>query len=283
MLPTTVATMCRYVIFLSDALRYTTIDNYVSGVVSLNKYFGIDASHIRQDYSFIATMAGLRRILGDPAPVRVTLSLGNMLSMFYSVDLLNSNDRVIWACIVTSFRSLLRKSNLVPESSLKLKGHYLRRGAVAFEQWGVMLSISSSKTIQYGQRTHQVPVVFAPGSPLCAASLLWKHFKEHPAPLSAPAFLLRRGGLSVPLTYGVLLKELKRLIGVVGVDPHRAGVHSLRRAGAAFMHQVGIPLEDIRQTGDWASLAALLYLAKPMSARIALDKRSAHALLAAGY
>ena len=275
--------MCRYVVYLSDSLRYTTIDNYVSGVISLNKYFGLDTSHIRQDYAFIATMAGLRRILGDPAPVRVTLSLGNILTMYYSVDLLNCNQRAIWTCIVTSFRSLLRKSNLVPESAQKLQGHYLRREAVSFESWGVMLSVSSSKTIQYGQRTHQVPLVYAPGSPLCAASLLWRHFSEHPAPSSSPAFLLKRGDISVPLTYGVLLKELKRLIRGVGVDPHRAGVHSLRRAGAAFMHQVGIPLEDIRQTGDWASLAALLYLAKPISARIALDRRSAQALFSAGF
>ena len=62
------------------------------------------------------------------------------------------------------------------------------------------------------------------------------------------------------------------------MDTNRAGVHSLRRAGAAFLHQSGIPLEDIRQTGDWASLVALMYLAKPMSVRIALDMVVSRAL-----
>ena len=115
----------------------------------------------------------------------MTLSLGNLMSMFFSVDLMDYNERVIWTCVVTSFRSLLRKSNLVPESLTKLDGHYLRRGVVTFHPWGVMIRVSSSKTIQYGQRTHLVPVAYASGSPMCAATLLWRHFKESPAPPDA--------------------------------------------------------------------------------------------------
>ena len=147
-LPTDVQMMCRYVMHLSNDLCFTTIDDYVSGVISLNKYFGLDARHICQDYSFIATMAGLHRILGDPEPVRATLLVGNLMSMFFSVDLMDQNKRVIWACIVTSFRSLLRKSNLVSDSLTKLDRHYLRRAAVTFHPWGVMIKVSSSKTIQ---------------------------------------------------------------------------------------------------------------------------------------
>ena len=270
--------MCRYAVYLSDEVAFSTIDNYVSGVIRLNNYFGYDVEHIRQDFNFITTMNGLRRIMGDPEPVRVTLSVQDLMSMFLSVDLLDHDERVMWACIVTSFRSLLRKSNLVPDND-RLDGHFLRRGAVEFYSWGMMLSISSSKTIQYGQRVHLVPVTYTPGSPLCAATLLWRHFSENPAHGGSPAFLLRAGKLTIPLTYSVLLKYLKKLIASVGVPTHRAGVHSLRRAGAAFLHQSGIPLEDIRQTGDWSSLAALLYLAKPISARIALDNVASRALM----
>ena len=263
--------MARYAVFLSDDVRFATIDNYVSGVLSLNRYCGYDVAHIRQDFSFIATMTGLRRILGDPEAIRVTLSVENILSMFFGVDIMDSNEKVMWTCLVTSFRSLLRKSNLVPDKGSDREGHFLRRKSVRFYNWGVMLHISSSKTIQYGQRTHLVPVTYSPGSPLCAATLLWQHFRDSPADGDSPAFLLRRGSRTTPLTYGILLKFLKRLLRIAGIDTNRAGVHSLRRAGAAFLHQCGIPLEDIRQTGDWSSLAALLYLAKPMNARIALD------------
>ena len=77
----------------------------------------------------------------------------------------------------------------------------------------------------------------------------------------------------------MLLKYLKRLLKCVNLDVHGAGCHSLRRAGAAFLHHSGVPLEDIRQTGDWASLTALIYLAKPLSSRIDLDRMVVDSML----
>lgn len=280
-LPTDVTTMSRYIMFLSDCLRYRTIDNYVSGVISLNLYFGYDVQYIRQNFAFNATLHGLRRILGDPVPIRITLSVDDLLRMCDYVNVDDYNECVMWACLVTSFRSLLRKSNLVPSTARESEGHFLRRDAFTFYTWGVMLRVSSSKTIQYGQRVHLVPITFTPGSPLCAASLLQRHFAETRAHPDSPAFLIYKGGKLVQLSYPVLLKFVKRLIKSIGVNPDRAGVHSLRRAGAVFLHQSGIPLEDIRQVGDWASLTALIYLAKPMSARIGLDLVVSRALVAA--
>ena len=114
--PTTVDTMCRFIVYLSDTLAFVSIDNYVSGVISLNKYFGYEVSFIRRNFVFATTLSGLRRMLGDPAPLRLTLTLVNLQDMSYAVNLLDPNERAIWACIVTSFRSLLRKCNLVPDS-----------------------------------------------------------------------------------------------------------------------------------------------------------------------
>ena len=270
--PTTVKVMCSFIVYLSEKLAYVTIDNYVSGVLMLNKYFGYDVSYIRLDFVFSTTLKGLRRLLGDPEPRRITLSLENLLNMSLSVDCLNVNERCMWSCIVTSFRSLLRKCNLVPDN-LKLEGHFLRRSSLTFSSWGVLLKVSSSKTIQYGQRTHLIPLTYARGSPLCAPTLLSRHFNDCPSVTAdSPVFMLKYAGRYVPLTYPVLLKYLKKLLKCVHLDVLGAGCHSLRRAGAAFLHHSGVPLEDIRQTGDWASLTALIYLAKPLSSRIDLDR-----------
>ena len=67
-MPTDCKLMCRYAVELSSTLRYSTIQNYISGVLSLNRYFGHDAKGVRSDYEFIMTMAGIRRVLGDPNP-----------------------------------------------------------------------------------------------------------------------------------------------------------------------------------------------------------------------
>ena len=264
--------MCRYVVSLSETLKYHTIQNYVSGVISLNNYSGHDVKYIRSDFQFIMTLAGIRRVLGDPDPVRPSFTLANLLSMFVHVDMSSHDQRVMWSCIALGFRALLRKSNIVPDSSSHPSGHYLRRGALHFTEWGMEVSISSSKTIQYGQKVHKIPVTSAPGSPLCAATLIRALYEELPVqdPMS-PAFQLRRGAELVPLTYSRLLRFLKKLMTASGLDPERAGMHSLRRAGALYMYGLGLTIEDIRQAGDWSSMAALLYLTKPYGSRIDTD------------
>ena len=55
------------------------------------------------------------------------------------------------------------------------------------------------------------------------------------------------------------------------MDCAGAGMHSLRRSGAAYMYSIGLSLDDVRQAGDWKSLAALIYLTKPLSGRVATD------------
>ena len=122
------------------------------GCHSLNKYFGYDVAHIRLYFVFSTTMKGLWCMLGDPEPTHLTLTLENLLETSLSVDWLSKNERTIWACIALAFRSLLRKCNLIPDN-LKLEGHFLRRRSFRFHIWGVLLSISSSKTIQFGQTT----------------------------------------------------------------------------------------------------------------------------------
>ena len=189
----------------------------------------------------------------------------------------------MWACISLAFRALLRKSNLVPNSVSDPGVHYLRRGALTFTAWGMQVAISSSKTIQYKQRVHYLPITYSPKSPLCAVSLMKTHIRDFPThDPSSPAFMIIKGGKQVPLTYVVLLSYLKHLLRCVGKDCLGAGMHSLRRAGAAYMYGLGLSLDEVRQAGDWRSLAALIYLTKPMSGRIDSDRRVSAALTALG-
>ena len=143
-LPTNCKLMCRYAVELSSSLRYSTIQNYVSGVLSLNRYFGHDAKGVRSDYEFIMTMSGIRRVLGDPTPVRPSFTLQDLIGLSKWVDFSNPEERCMWACVALSFRALLRKSNIVPDSSSNPEGHYLKRGAVSWTEWGLEVKVSSS-------------------------------------------------------------------------------------------------------------------------------------------
>ena len=43
----------KYAVYLSDTLKYRTIQNYIRGVISFNSYVGRDVKYIRSDFSFI--------------------------------------------------------------------------------------------------------------------------------------------------------------------------------------------------------------------------------------
>ena len=44
------------------------------------------------------TLLGLRRVLGDPAPNRPTLQVQDLLAMYCHVNLLDVQERAMWAC-----------------------------------------------------------------------------------------------------------------------------------------------------------------------------------------
>ena len=266
---------------LSASLKFVSIDNYLSGVILLHKLHGYKAD-FRADFAVHFTLSGLRRMLAAELPARPTLHVSDLMRMYLHVNLLDQDQLAMWAALVLSFRSLLRKSNVVP-SSLNLQGqgdrHFLRRSSVTFHPWGMLLSVSSTKTIQFNQRVLELPITRAPGSPLCAVFWVKRHISMCPAEPSSPFFLLRNRAGFIPLTYAKLLIYLKGLLRKSAIDPTRVGMHSLRRAGASFMHSIGLPLEDIRQAGDWTSLAALIYLTKPLQGRVDSDQRVAAALM----
>ena len=253
-----------------------SIINYLSAVSQLHKLYGYDAQ-FTSNYVVKFTLAGLRRLMGDPQPNRPTLHVQDPLAMYKVVDVKNVEERAMWACIVLGFRSLLRKSNMLwSHASDK---HILKRAAVNFFPWGMLLTVSSTKTIQYGQRTINIPITAAPGSPLCAVFWVQQHLVDVPSTTpDTPLFQIPKGSSQVPLSYSKVLGYLKTLLRKTGRDSENVGVHSLRRSGACYMHSIGLTLEDIRQAGDWQSLAALIYLARPLQGRIETDRRVAASL-----
>ena len=81
-------------------------------------------------------------------------------------------------------------------------------------------------------------------------------------------FLYYKKDSFVPLTYSTLLKYYKSLLSCANLPVDDVGLHSLCRAGALYMYESGLSLEDVRQAGDWQSMAALVYLTKPLRSRV---------------
>ena len=112
----------------------------------------------------------------------------------------------MWCCVVLAFRSLLRKSNLLPSNELHL--HCVRRQDITFMSWGMMVSVLSSKTIQFWERMLEIPIVKSARSPLCAVTLLQEHFRRtsSASPHDNLFIVPRKGGL-VPLEYPFIFRN----------------------------------------------------------------------------
>ena len=222
-------------------------------------------------------LSGIKRQLGDTPDQKIPLTPAQLMLIQQYLDMSDPTVRALWCGIVLSFRTLLRKSNIVPDSSTS-DNHVLLRENVTFTDTGMILVVKSSKTLQYSERVLEIPLNFIPGSPLCVVTLLKNHFRDVPMP--SESYLLYKSSSSspTPVLYRDLLEFLKGCVMNIGLNPNDVGLHSLRRAGTAFLHSINIPLEDIRCIGDWKSLAVLSYLVTPMDRKLMLEKRVSDAL-----
>ena len=77
------------------------------------------------------------------------------------------------------------------------------------------------------------------------------------------------------MTYKIYQSTLKYFGGKAGLDTEQLSSHSLRRGGCTYLASMGVPLEEIRVRGDWASDAVFRYLKTPLNTRILNDMRVA--------
>lgn len=131
-------------------MKFGTLNNYLSAIISLHRYYGFDASY-RDSYFIKTVLAGLKSILGTEANQKAALTLHNLLQMETQVGKNWSKHRIMWHAIVVSFRTMLRKSNLLSEKGADNDHLVLRRDVHRTEQ-GFIFNVYSSKTLKYRKR-----------------------------------------------------------------------------------------------------------------------------------
>lgn len=268
-IPADSLTVARFLTFLARSSKFSTINNYLSAIIVLHKYHGFNPE-FRETFYMKLVLKGLRRILGDETSKAVPLMPEQLIQCYSILDKTDQWWLTCWSAIVLCFRSLLRKSNVLP-TTINDRKHVILRKDVTFYNWGVLLNVHSSKTVQYREHKLQVPIFNMPGSPLCAAGFLRNHFKKYPAEMDSPLFLKERKGVVTPLLYHEVLRALKELIRKIGLSDTNVSLHSLRRSGATYLCRIGIPLSDIKTMGDWRSLAVLEYLITPLERKLEIE------------
>ena len=164
----------------------------------------------------------------------------------------------IGACFLFAFCLFVRKSNLVPTAKKDLKSKkFLLRKNVSNEEDFLLVNMNWSKTIQYGERLLQTPLVPIPGSIICPVAAYNAMCSKVKAKSEAQLFSLPNGKY---VTYNHFQSNLRGLNPKLSLKPNLFSSHSFRRSGATWAFQSGVSSELIQLQGDWKSDAYRHYL-----------------------
>lgn len=250
-----------------NGLAYSTINNQLSALVSYARLHRQDIA-LRMDFGIELTLLALQRILGDSPKGKEELYPGELIQVKKCVNLSSYVEESSWLGVLFLYRTMLRKSHVF---SGEFGENLLCRKDLKFTEWGVIVTVRHTKTIQYRQRTLEIPLCMDDG-PLCVIKLLRSYLKKYPARDTDPILCRVVGTKLEVINYTTALKLLKTWCLQAKVNKD-IGMHSLRRGAATLMALAGFPLEDIKQRGDWKSMSVLQYLAYPMHQKINIDRK----------
>ena len=174
-------------------------------------------------------------------------------------------------CLV-AFYGFFRKSHLLPLSPAENDPQkQFSRSDFKFLSWGALVKIKWSKTIQFRERTIQIPLPYIPQSPLCPVTSIL-HAMSFTSSVSqtfhAFAYFDAVHLRCSVLTYRAFLSKLRVCLQARCYSPQDYAGHSFRRGGVSFAYQSGVPLELIKMLDDWKSDSVLLYLTAPLYIRL---------------
>lgn len=261
---------CMYLAFLARRLSFSSIKNYLSALSIHLKDMGFPPVDY-DNHQLKKCMMGIKRVKGDYVKKATPLLPNGLLKIMASLSIAPAHTAVR-AAMLLSFRTLLRKSHVTDGDSC------LKRANFKFMPWGMMVSVEKSKTNQFRERVHMIPVTRVVDTRLCAVYWVDKHFRECPAPQQYKAFRMPRAGNSVPLTYTYYQEALKAASARSGMDPSKVSTHSLRRGGANYLRSVGVSIMEIKERGDWRSDCVYEYLETSVNERLATDLRVSNIL-----
>jgi hypothetical protein len=126
-----------------------------------------------------------------------------------------------------------------------------------------VLNVRRTKTIQFGERTLQIPFVSCEDCRLCPVRALLHHLTCSKLPSSSSLFAYVENGRSSILVHSEFVSRLRLGLGKLGLNPKEYSGHSLRRGGCSLGFNAGLSVFDLKVRGDWRSAAVECYIHLP--------------------
>ena len=247
--------LLRYIAYLSKRLSASSIPKYLN-VIKLEHLEAGFTSPTDHNWHMDTLVKGINREYGKAIKQKLPITPDILLKIRQQIDVTAPYWMCFWSACLTAFFGLLRKGNVFLDPSLPESAqHHIRREDICIRTDSVtFIKLKHTKTIQFGQRTLELPLPFIPGHLLCPVTAVLMLFNSVPNVSSdQPAFMYHTGMGPKPLYYCNFLKDLKSVLSCIGLQTSEYSGHSFRRGGATWAMRVGIPGEAIQLLGDWQS------------------------------
>jgi len=182
--------LLQYTAFLARSLKPSSIRCYLNIIGLLHKEFGLP-NPLQQNWQLSSLLTGIKRTLGSPPRQTLPITIDLLQKLYTLLNLNSSMDASFWAICLVAFFGMFRKSHLLPSSETSFDPtKQLTKADFAFTQWGMLITIRWSKTIQFRERVVEIPLPRIPGSALCPVKATFHAFRfTCSSPSNSPAFL----------------------------------------------------------------------------------------------
>ena len=278
--------------FLVHTGRVTSVGSlrqYLSPVSTLHKMYGerCDTPSTHGPLGF--TVKGFERCLAKPIkrvlPITIPILKGLLAGPVFPHAPSWADQvlvRTLHALYIILFTSMLRCGNLLPSiMDERDPRRHLSWGRVETHQDGMILNIVLSKTIQFSERVHQVPLAPCPNKKLCPVTALTDLMAIRGVDNCSPNSLVfavptARGW--EPLLKPAVVKIFNRQLVEMGLDPTDYSMHSFRHGGLQEALLANVSLDLLKIHSDHHSGAVFSYLNLSGSRRFQVSKILANRL-----
>ena len=246
---------------ISKKLTYNTINNHLSGVKTFLSWHGYTNTSW-EDPRIRWNRRSARIVLRNKEHLQSAVSFRHLLTcLFYTDDIDNAP---IHLSLILCFIGLLRISNVsIPSVNDFDVTRHTQICDVEDEGDAIKICLKWSKSNQYSKDSLLLPI--AKSSVLCPVRA-WRRYRSEYLDANtiptAPLLLYKSEGIPIPFTNEKLRHSLMRVFDRCGYKEWGYTPHSLRRGGATFFAESGVPVPAIKRHGKWKSEAIELYLKK---------------------
>ena len=251
--PATTQLLCRYAAFLAQKLKYNSLRQYMNIIRLLHQQWGLP-NPCTNNFPLNLTLRGIRRHLGSQVCQKAPITPALLHLILSKLDVSTVAGASIWAACLLMFFGLLRRSNaLAPKRGFDPNKH-LKRSDLQFTKDGLCVRIRWTKTIQFRERTLTIPYPWDKSNALCPTQGVFNAVRLSPrAPPEGPALVVNNVERPAPLTPDLFVSAIREALQSPGRNIQDYAGHSFRRGGAMLCFEQDVPLERIKQLGDWRS------------------------------